>query len=391
MPRFREFNPLSTATAGLAAVAGALLLAFIVPSLPLVAGPSYRAEFSDAGGMTVTDQVWVAGTPVGKVTDMTLKGDKVEVTFTAKQVRLGATSTAAIKTGTLLGKRYLGLTPGDGPPMRSGDTIPLARTSTPYNVTASLERLTRQTQDFDKPKIEAALNAFSDAFADTPDDVHKTLVNVRALSDTISSRDQAVLELLSHANAVSGELDDRTAQFQSLLVDGNSLLGELQQRQRVLNELFRNLNYVAEQARGFAKENNEQIGGVLDELNDVLGIVQRNNANISLALKRVSSFVGGLGEGISSGPSFVVEVGLHTGGDIVNYTDLLRQVNNPQAPRVPSGPGLPGGLGNVPAPLAAPPSGSGADEPLPQRKDAPPGNQYGSEPGSALLPLMGGN
>jgi hypothetical protein len=55
-------------------------------------------------------------------------------------------------------------------------------------------------------------------------------------------------------------------------------------------------------------------------------------------------------------------------GAVFNYTDLLRQAQNPQAPRVPETPGLPGG-GEVPNPLYAPPSGAGALRPLPPPSD----------------------
>jgi phospholipid/cholesterol/gamma-HCH transport system substrate-binding protein len=381
MPRFREFDTLKTAAVGIVIVVALIFGAFTYPKLPFVAGHSYKADFTDAGGLAVSDDVWVAGTPVGQVTDMELIGNKVEVTFTAKGIRMARDSQAAIKTGTLLGKRYLGVTPGTGPEMDAGETIPETRTTTPYNVSRSIEDVAQQLHDFDKPKIEAALNTFSDAFQDTPANFKATFANVKALSDTISSRDAALRELLSHANGVSAVLSDRTEQFQKILTDGNSLLGELQDRQEMLHELFRNFNYVAEQARQFVHENNGQLGPVLDELNDFLDIIEKNNANLALAITRVSSFITGLGEGVAGGPSFSATAHLSTAGDIFNYTDILRQVQNPQAPRVPGQPGLPFGLGSVPNPLDAPPAGAGADRPEP----VPAGSN--SQP---ALPLMGG-
>ncbi|MDT7682412.1 MAG: phospholipid/cholesterol/gamma-HCH transport system substrate-binding protein [Pseudonocardiales bacterium] len=382
MPRFREFNPLKTAIVGLGITFVLLVGAFEFPKLPLVAGPSYLADFSDGGGMAVGDQVWVAGTLVGKVTDMELAGTKVRVTFTASGVRLGNQTTAAIKTATLLGKRFLGVSPGPGPEMGSGDVIPLERTTSPYNISRSIEDVTAQLQGFDKPKLEAALNSFSDAFQDTPENFKQTFANVKALSETINTRDAALRELLSHANGVSAVLSDRTTQFQSLLIDGNSLLAELQHRQEVINKMFDDFNYVTEQAKQFVKENNDQLGPVLDELNDVLDILKKNNSNLSLAIQRVSSFIGGLGEGVATGPRFTASAYLSTPGLIFNYTDLLRQVNNPQAPRLPSTPGVPGGLGTLPNPLSAPPSGAGANRPNPQPTD--PANK-------PLIPPMGGN
>jgi phospholipid/cholesterol/gamma-HCH transport system substrate-binding protein len=366
MPRFREVPPLRSATIGLIIIAAVLVGAFTYPKLPFVAGTSYKADFTDSGGLEVSDVVQVAGTEVGHVTGMKLVGNKVQVTFTVKKIPLGNDATAAIKTQTLLGKRYLGVQPGDGPRMDGGDTIPLARTTTPYNVSRSIEDVTAQLRDFDKPRIEAALNAFSDAFQGTPANFKATFQNVRALSETISSRDAALRELLSHANAVSGVLNDRTEAFQKIVTDGNGLLAELQRREQVINDLFRQFNYVAEQVRMFVRENNEQLGPVLDELNKFLAILEKNNANLQLAIERVSNFAGGLGEGVASGPEFQGVAALHTAGDIFNYTDVLRQIQNPQAPRIPG---------------VQPPSGTGSTTPMPQPKT----------PVLPGLPMLGGN
>jgi phospholipid/cholesterol/gamma-HCH transport system substrate-binding protein len=381
MPRFREFDTLKTAAVGVAVTFVLLIGAFQFPKLPFVAGPSYKAEFADGGGMSVGDEVRVAGTIVGKVTDMELVGNKVEATFTANEVRLGNQTTAAIKTATLLGKRYLGITPGVGPEMQAGDTIPVSRTSAPYNISRSIEDVTQQVHDFDKPKLEAALNSFSDAFQNTPENFKSTFVNVKNLSRTINSRDAALRELLAHANGVTAVLNDRTVQFQSLLIDGNSLLSELHRRQAALNKMFDDFTYVAEQASEFVKENNGQLGPVLDSLNEMLEIIEKNNQNVTLTIQRVSNFIGGLGEGLAHGPRYSIELALASAGNIFNYTDLLRQVNNPQTPRIPAMPGLPGGVGTLPNPLEAPPSGAGANR-------SPQPDNSATKP---ALPLTGAN
>jgi phospholipid/cholesterol/gamma-HCH transport system substrate-binding protein len=107
---------------------------------------------------------------------------------------------------------------------------------------------------------------------------------------------------------------------------------------------------------------------VLKSTNDVLHILQHNNDNIQLIIARVGSFITSLGEGVANGPGFEAGVALTTPGSVFNYTDIFRQAQNPQAPRVPETPGLPGG-GAVPNPLYAPPSGSGATRPLPPPAD----------------------
>src|ERR1700712_1208519 len=131
MPRFREVPVLKSAIVGVGIIVGLLALAFAYPMLPVVQGHTYKAVFSDAGGLKPKDEVRVAGVKVGDVTDMELVGNTVEVTFTAKKINMADNSTAAIKTGTLLGKRFLGVEPGSGPEMKD-DLLPVARTPKPY-------------------------------------------------------------------------------------------------------------------------------------------------------------------------------------------------------------------------------------------------------------------
>jgi phospholipid/cholesterol/gamma-HCH transport system substrate-binding protein len=367
MPRFREVPVLKSATIGVGLIVGALALAFAYPMLPVVQGHTYKAVFSDAGGLKPKDEVRVAGVKVGDVTDMELVGNTVEVTFTAKKINMADNSTAAIKTGTLLGKRFLGIEPGSGSEIK-GDLIPISRTSTPYNVSRSLEDVGTQLHDFDKDKIEQALNTFADAFQDTPANFRETFVNVKALSQTISPRDQKLRELLTHANAVAGVLSDRTEDFTKIVTDGNDLLAELERRQEIVDGFFKDFNYVAVQLIDFTKHNDEQLQPVLKDTNEVLHILEHNNDNLQLSINRVGAFITGLGEGVANGPGFTAGVHLSQPGAIFNYTDLLRQAQNPQAPRVPETPGLPGG-GEVPNPLYAPPSGAGALRPLPPPSD----------------------
>lgn len=380
-PRFREFNPLKTALVGMTLVVLALGMCFEVPNLPVFAGPTYHADFTDSGDMATGDDVWVSGVKVGKVTDMVLSGNKVVVSFTAGHRPLGDRTRADIKTATLLGKRVLGLTPAGDRPMRAGDTIPEARTRAPYNIDQSLEQVTQQVHDFDKPQMSAALNTFADTFADTPVNLRNTFVNVKALSETISSRDQALRQLLAHANVVSGVLNDRTSQFQSLLTDGNALLSELRDRHEAITRIFRSVTYVTDQISKFNQENKGQLGPVLDQLNGLLDTLRRNDGALQLALSRVGGFIGGIGEGVSSGPSFSANV---LGAGVFNYTDLMRQLTSPAAPRVPSAPGLPGG-GHLPDPLAGGPGTAAGGPP-----SAPAAGPTSGLPGMPTLPGLNG-
>src|SRR5436309_2666667 len=70
----------------------------------------YQALFTQVGGLAAGNDVTVSGIKVGTVTDVALDDGQALVNFTIKcTVRLGNSTTAHIRTGSLLGQRMLTL------------------------------------------------------------------------------------------------------------------------------------------------------------------------------------------------------------------------------------------------------------------------------------------
>jgi phospholipid/cholesterol/gamma-HCH transport system substrate-binding protein len=92
----------------------------------------YQAEFADAGGLAVGNDVTRSGIKVGAVSAISLRNGKALVTFSVDQrYRLGSQTSAHIRTGTLLGARVLALQSAGTGFMPAGDVIPVTRTSSP--------------------------------------------------------------------------------------------------------------------------------------------------------------------------------------------------------------------------------------------------------------------
>lgn len=302
--KFREMNPVVVGLIGLGTVAAVLLGSFQVAALPLFAGTTYKAVFAEAGGLKTGDEVKVAGTKVGKVTDLELAGGTVQVTFTAKDVVLGDATTAEIKTQTLLGERNLGLVPSGSSEMSAHDEIPLERTKSPYSITRGIEDLTKRAGEIDAHKVSAALDEFSRTFKNTPDEMGPALDGITRLSRTIATRDEALRTLLHRAESVTGILRDHTGQLTQLVRDGTLLLNELESRRDAIHQLLVTAMRAADQASGFIDEQQAVLTPALNELNGAIAVLRRNEGNVAVAIQRVSSYITGLGEGLSTGPQF---------------------------------------------------------------------------------------
>ena len=95
MKPITERNPVAVGLAGLAVMGLIALAVFFNSDLPLIGGgTTYSAYFTEAAGLQPGNPVRIAGVTVGRVTGVSLAGDRVLVSFKVKNAWVGDASTA---------------------------------------------------------------------------------------------------------------------------------------------------------------------------------------------------------------------------------------------------------------------------------------------------------
>jgi phospholipid/cholesterol/gamma-HCH transport system substrate-binding protein len=302
-----ERDPLRTGIFGVVLVVCVVLLAFGYAGLPFwPQGKPYDAYFTDAGGISPGNAVYVSGLKVGKVQSVGLAGNSAKVTFSVdRHVAVGDQSLAAIRTDTILGERSVSVTPaGSG----TATTIPLSRTTTPYTLAGALEDLGQNANDLDKPRFEQSLNVLTDTLRDATPELRGALDGVASLSRTLNRRDEALQGLLAHAKSVTSVLSQRAGQVNKLVDDGNELFAALDERRAALGQLISGISGLSTQISGFVADNRKEFGPALSKLNLVLSNLNERRDYITEALKRLPTYATELGEVVGSGPGFNVNV-----------------------------------------------------------------------------------
>jgi phospholipid/cholesterol/gamma-HCH transport system substrate-binding protein len=305
--RFSERNPVIIGLIGSSILVGSVFVALNVDSLPFLNdGRAYSALFSESGGLESGDDVRVAGLKVGAVSSVQLDHGRVKVDFsvTDDNVKLGSRTSAAITTLTLLGKRGLKLSSAGPGNLRESSTIPLSRTTPPYDLNDALSGLTTTTAAIDTASFAKALRTISATFQNTPAAVRSTVRNVSRISTTIASRDDEIHSLLGAANNVSGVLAQRNVQITTLLGDGTKLLAMLNARRVAINTLLVGASKLARQLEGLVDDNRRTLGPAMHKLDSVVKVLNSEKKNIDIVLDRAGPFAGSLGESVSSGPFF---------------------------------------------------------------------------------------
>lgn len=303
----RERDPLRTGIFGVVLVVCVVLIAFGYAGLPFwPQGKTYDAYFTDAGGITPGNAVYVSGFKVGKVSSVGLAGNSAKVTFSVdRHVSVGDQSLAAIRTDTILGERSISVSPaGRG----NATTIPLGRTTTPYTLAGALEDLGQNASNLNKPQFDQALNVLTDTLHDATPELRGALDGVTSLSRTLNRRDEALQGLLAHAKSVTGVLSQRADQVNKLVDDGNELFAALDERRSAIGQLISGIHDVSAQISGFVADNRKEFGPALSKLNSVLSNLNERRDYITEALKRLPAYATTLGEVVGSGPGFNVNV-----------------------------------------------------------------------------------
>jgi phospholipid/cholesterol/gamma-HCH transport system substrate-binding protein len=306
-PRIKPLGERNRVTVG--AVGTLILVALVIAvfsydKIPFIKGTSdYSAFFAEAGGIKPGSDVRVSGLDVGRVSDIRLQGTKVLVDFTVRDgVDLGDRTEAAIKTETVLGTKFLELTPrGDG---NLAETIPIDRTKSPYDLPDALGDLTTTISALDTTQLSSALTTLADTFKDTPPDLKIALEGVARFSDTLNTRDAKLRDLLGNANKVTSVLAKRSDQIASLVVNTNALLAELLSQRDSVDALMNNLTAVSHQISGLVNDNRTQLKPAVDKLNGVLAILDNRKKELQRTLYLLRRYAMSFGEVLGAGPFF---------------------------------------------------------------------------------------
>ncbi|MCR1785138.1 MCE family protein [Nocardioides carbamazepini] len=292
---------------------GTVVLALVVVAalninrLPLIGNSDVvHVRFAEAGGLKGGDAVMVSGAQVGRVREVRLDRSHVvaDIVLIDSGIVLGDRTEARIITMTLLGRAAVELVPRGRGEIGAGESIPLARTSSPYNLTSTLNELTETTAEIDKEQLAAALDQASQTLGSASPDLRPALDGITALSRAVSANDDELRSLVARADSVTGVLASRDQQIASLLGSGRSLLGELDARQDVVVGLLKSARELAAQLRLLLKDTDDVLGPALDELDGVVGVLNENREDLQASIVGLRGYATAFGEAISSGPWF---------------------------------------------------------------------------------------
>lgn len=287
-------------------IVGALAVGLLVIGLRSVSGEAdYHARLRHAAGIGAGDDVRVAGLKVGKVTSVEADKDQVDVTFTLDQspeeLGLSDASAVEVKLLSILGQRFLSLTPAPGTTLADGATIPVERARDSYTIEQFWLETTPQVEAIDLDKVQQAVDVLATDLAVAPTELRDALDGIAGVSAIAVEREQQLDDLLASTRAVTDLVLEQTDQLDAVMANGATVMAMVRERRDTLRALLVDAERFVTGMTSLVRTTAPQLKPALRDLRKVVKVLQDNKADLeetmALAGPTMRVFTNATGDG----------------------------------------------------------------------------------------------
>ena len=208
---------------------------------------SVTADFADSGGVFTNQEVTYRGVLVGRVGDMSLNDDGVDIELLIDREwagRIPADSVARIQSKSAVGEQFVNLTPGSGTDemLEDGDRIARSRTELPVDFQELLSSLDRVLADVppeasrrvfqelagglrgrgdEIASILGSLGTLADAFADVAPEQQRLLESATRAGTEFIRTKESFAAALRAADRVTAGIGDEPEELRALFAEND--------------------------------------------------------------------------------------------------------------------------------------------------------------------------
>lgn len=286
-----------------AGVVGALVAGLIgLASVTSFGTTQYTAMLQHTSGLIPGQTVRVSGVTVGEVTEVRIEGQAIAVEFVMdSDIHLGSRTSAAVKVATLLGTHYLAVDPAGGGSLENG-TIPLARTTVPFDLQEVLNEGTRQLDKLDAAQLAESLTTLARTLSASGDEIGPALRGVARLSDLVAKRSAQVGRLLEAATRVSTQLSRDSKAITALMEKTTLVMSEVTERREAIDRLLTETTRLADSLTAIVNKTKEDVRPALRDLNRILDTLRQEKETLSHVLELMAPAVRYIANATGNGP-----------------------------------------------------------------------------------------
>ncbi|HWJ82320.1 MAG TPA: MCE family protein [Nocardioides sp.] len=269
-----------------AVVVGALV---VMGVQALQGDATYHARLRHAAGLEPGDDVRVAGLRVGKVQAVEADRDQVDVTFALDQdpAELGVTadSPVEVKLLSILGQRFLALTPGAGDALAEGGTIAVEHAVDTYTLERFWLESTPKVKQLDLQRIQQAVDVLATDLKVAPGQLRSALDGIAGVSTMVTDREAQLDELLTSIRQVTQLVLDQTDQLDDVMSNGTAVLRMVHERRETLRALLTDAHRFVTGLSAVVRETAPHLRPELRNLQSTLQVLDDHRADLDRTMR----------------------------------------------------------------------------------------------------------
>ena len=295
MQQFIERSPIVLGLFALGLLIAAGVLSLTLQRSDFNGGYSVVAEFKDASGVRVGDVVTVAGARSGRVAELTIDGDHVDIRLEVDGVELPVSTTATITPRTLVGKRAVELETGDdfSKLIKPDGVIPLSQTIVHTDVPAFGKASDDLLSNVDAEALNTFLLALTDLTRGQRDELQQLVKGGTRLTSVINEHEGPLRELLRQLKTLSATLNSRDAELVQIVDDFDVVLGRIQERRADIRRLFRETRRTSAIGADLLVQIKPELDQILTEVHKDTKLLARHQMDLAEALAYAPDSIGG--------------------------------------------------------------------------------------------------
>ena len=278
---------------------------------------TYHADFSDASGLQIGDDVRVAGVRVGTVSSIGIvkaspaelaSGDTdlgspprqyvARVGFeVAKDRPLPVGVHVNLRYRNLVGQRYLDVEQGAGNSnqlLSTKTVIPVMQTSPAVDLTQLFAGFQPLFQGLDAGSINDLSTEIIQTLQGEGGSLDTLLSTVSDLTNTIANKDQVIGQVIDNLTSVLNTVGERDNELDSLIVELQSFVSGLASDRDIIGNSIVGVNQLANKTAGLLTSIRGPLAKDITDVTGLVGVLNANSSDVKFFVQQLAPTVGTL-------------------------------------------------------------------------------------------------